>query len=175
MLPRNLQISETVSEVSLQSLLDHTASRIIQTLPKTLTMDLPSNKETAVVLIGKWGFDGSSGHSEYKQSFSESSGQDSNMFVTSYVPLRLMLDDKILWKNATPSSPRFCRPIRIQYAKETKELTVQEEAYIKSQIETLNPLHINWQNRAYQICHKLQLTMIDGKCCSALCDTPSCR
>lgn len=50
---------------------------------------------------------------------------DANMFLFSLVPLRLtfgMTDDTndILWKNLTPSSTRYCRPIKFLYKKETK-------------------------------------------------------
>lgn len=159
----------------MQSLLDHTASRVIQSLPKASTTGSPSNENLTATLIGKWGFDGSSGHSEYKQCFSDSSIEDNNMFVTSYVPLRLMMGDKIWWMNTTPSSTRFCRPIRLQFAKETKELTANEERYIKGQIENLIPSNVKLNDRLIQIEHKLQLTMIDGKCCSALCETSSSR
>lgn len=171
--PEKRNVTETLAEVELQSLLDHTASRIVESLPVSTKNDLAEG--TTAILIGKWGFDGSTGHSEYKQSFSDSTAEDSSMFVTSYVPLRLMVCDKVLWKNNTPSSTRFCRPIRLQVAKETKELTVNEERYIKEQINKLTPSNIKFKSCSFQVNHKLQLTMIDGKCCNALSETSSCR
>lgn len=40
-------------------------------------------------LICKWGCDGSSGQSEYKQKFNEENNSDANIFLTSFVPLQL--------------------------------------------------------------------------------------
>jgi len=44
-------------------------------------------------LITKWGFDGSSDHSEYKQKFVSSSTNDASIFSSSLVPLRLISGD----------------------------------------------------------------------------------
>lgn len=95
------------------------------------------------LLIGKWSFDGTTGQSEYKQSFPDSNIDYRNLFLTSYDPLQIVcksiiLDpDRIIWKNSRPSFTRFCRPIRFQFEKEIKELSVQEEAYITNQISKL--------------------------------------
>lgn len=130
-----------------------------------------------VTLIGKWGFDGSSGHSEYKQCFPDSTMEDGSLFVTSYVPLRLVStsttsEETILWKNPRPSSTRYCRPIRFQFAKETKDLAVQEEQYFKEKINNLKPTIYKLQDREFQVNHSLQFTMVDGKICSALRGDP---
>jgi len=66
----------------------------------------------------------------------------SSLFVTSYVPLRLIsqLDEsKIIWKNPRPSSTRFCRPIRFQFKKETTQFSIDEEKYFKDKIDMLRP------------------------------------
>lgn len=93
-----------------------------------------------LILFGKWGFDGSTGHAEYKQTMMDSDLADSNMFVTSYVPLRMVTKSdhsKIIWKNPRPSSTRYCRPIRFQFKKETTQLCLDEEAYFEHKIVTL--------------------------------------
>lgn len=47
------------------------------------------------------------------------------MFLKSLVPLQILGFDEdlkkvvIIWKNPKPSSTRFCRPIHIQFKKET--------------------------------------------------------
>ncbi|EFN80814.1 hypothetical protein EAI_17373, partial [Harpegnathos saltator] len=63
--PDNISISDQ-SEVSLQSLLDHTATRLIEVCKPVLCNVNPFLLEN-VELIVKWGFDGSSEHSQYKQ------------------------------------------------------------------------------------------------------------
>jgi len=56
---------------------------------ETLTDDCVKN----LLLIGKWGFDDSTGHSEYNQKFSNNDLQNKSLFVTSYVPLQLISKD----------------------------------------------------------------------------------
>lgn len=65
----------------------------------------------------KWGFDGSSSHSIYKQRYLEDiDSTDSQMFLTSIELLQTItkrdndLED-IIWENPHPSSTRFCFPI----------------------------------------------------------------
>jgi hypothetical protein len=72
---------------------------------------------TASVMTG---YDGTKGFQMYKQTkFGGSS--DKSMLVTSIVPLSLVNDTsyKNVWQNPVYSSTRYCRPIRIQYIKET--------------------------------------------------------
>lgn len=81
--PKCETITETSAEVELQSLLDHTAERILESEPN-ISEEVRKYPPAELVLFGKWGFDGSSGYSEYKQAFSDPAGQDENLFVTSY-------------------------------------------------------------------------------------------
>lgn len=176
--PSNECVTESSAEVELQSLLDHTASRILQS-QKYVLNGVDTSKE--LILIGKWGFDGSTGHSAYKQKFSDSSIEDGSLFVTSYCPLQLVFKsntsdpDQIFWKNPRPSSTRYCRPLRFQFTKETKELSVQEETYFKTKIGNLRPSSFTFNNYEVKVLHSLKLTMVDGKICSALSDTSCSR
>lgn len=176
--PENIKVTESTAEVELQSLLDHTATRIVD-FQKDVLDSIPAESMGNVMLIGKWGFDGSTGHSEYKQNFASSDvTSDGSLFVTSYVPLRLVStgstseDTMLLWKNPRPSSTRYCRPIRFQFIKETKETSVNEQAYLQDKIDKLTPTIIKYgEDKEIIINHCLQLTMVDGKVCSALSDT----
>jgi len=85
-----------------------------------------------LVLVSKWGCDGRTGHSQYKQKRSAESFSDADLFLSSLVPLQLQLHEEdssadarastsaysgpvcILWQNPRPSLNRFCQPIRIQ-------------------------------------------------------------
>lgn len=110
--PNNITITEKSAEVQLQSLLDHLAEPVLHTLPPTCLSNL--------ILTIKWGFDGSSGHSAYKQRSNEDFN-DGNLMITSLVPLELYTRESnssnkiIVWKNHRPSSSRSCVPIRIQF------------------------------------------------------------
>lgn len=71
---------------------------------------------------------------------------------------------------------RYCRPIRFQFKKETSDLSKAEEIYFKEKISHLKETKIEMGcNTVIQINHLLQLTMIDGKICSALTETSSAR
>jgi len=136
----SITITECSAEVKLQFLLDHTAERILLTQMEVIK-SLASENVRNLNLICKWGCDGSSGQSMYKQKFSDDDGSksDSNIFFTSLVPLQLVSINQvtnaeiIVWKNPRPSSPRFCRPIRIQFLHENTEATVNEVDCIKEQ------------------------------------------
>lgn len=167
-----LQITNTFAKViSLQDLLDHTGSRIlmIESVYKTGLRDL--------LLYSKWGCDGSSGQSEYKQKLPEESNviSDANLFIVSMVPIRLIdrATGNIIWQNPAPSSIRFCRPIQIEYSKETPEKTKTVVNQVKDQIKLLNPSLINKNGEGVEIKHELFLTMIDGKVAQVLTETSS--
>lgn len=59
LIPNDIHVSETSAEVPLQNILDKTAHSI-------LNMN-DFQTENDLILECKWGFDGSSGHSVYKQ------------------------------------------------------------------------------------------------------------
>ncbi|XP_054083138.1 uncharacterized protein LOC105219976 [Zeugodacus cucurbitae] len=176
--PDKISVSESQAEVDLQSLVDHTASRIIR-LQNDVLDSIGCDLDDNLVLIGKWGFDGSTGHSEYKQKFMNNDMNDTSLFVTSYVPLQLKMvgndpkHQKIIWKNPRPSSTRYCRPIRFQFQKETSQLAVNEEKYFKDKIELLKPTICTISNNKIIVEHSLQLTMVDGKICNALSEISS--
>ena len=82
--PGNITVTEDSARVPLQDLLDHTALRIIQQEKDAVTElveNLPPNKELSCKLLCKWGFDGSSGQSEYKQQFSSTEKSDESLFL----------------------------------------------------------------------------------------------
>ena len=82
-LPDHISVTELSAEVRLQELLEKTTVSIlnISDLTKCHTSDLK--------LICKWGFDGSSGHSQYKQKFASASATDKYMFFIAMVPIQL--------------------------------------------------------------------------------------
>jgi len=78
-----------------------------------------------MTLIMKWGFDGSTGHSEYKQKCIEDF-IDSQILVTSLVPIQLFMsishsNKQIILLNPQPSSIRYFRTIRSQFRKKKRQ------------------------------------------------------
>lgn len=167
-----IEITNTYAKViNIQDLLDHTVARILKINPVFL------EQHRNLILYCKWGCDGSSGQSQYKQKLPEESEtiSDANLFVTSLVPIRLIddLSQAIIWQNPVPSSVRYCRPISIEFCKETPEKTKAVVDEITRQIESLRPSLINKDGVAVNVKHELFLTMIDGKVAQVLTETPS--
>ena len=154
----------------MQALLDHTATRLMK-------MKSVQSPTTDLILYCKWGCDGSSGQREYKQILSGESQfvSDSNLLISSLVPIRLVdnVSKNIVWQNPVPSSVRYCRPISIEFSKETPEKTKSVVEDIEKQIQRLQPSKVLINETLFSIKHELFFTMIDGKVVQVLTNTPS--
>lgn len=173
----SISVTETKASIKLQGLLDHTVQRLLQS--NSIKNNIFYDKLT---LFTKWGCDGSSGHQQYKQKFSEEGTlNDTDIFFISLVPLILYESgqhtinnrDSVVWQNPHPSSTKYCRPICIQYKKETLFFTKQEVEAINNQIKELEPTFFVLTDRVIEIKHELALTMIDGKICNAISENAS--
>lgn len=156
LLPKPIVVSEISAEVPLQSLLNRTVESLIKNFKINCSMD--------VVLECKWGFDGSSGHSLYKQTFSGDDRTDEFMFVIAMVPLKIS-DAQAkteVWKNNSPSSTTNCRPIKIIYAKENPTLIREHEKNITDQIQKLSSYMLEYEGFKIKFQYEMYLTMIDG-------------
>ena len=151
-----MQINESICQIPLQSLLDHTAKRLLLALQPIFSNDVIQN----LLLMFKVGFDGTHCNS-YKQQWGNKDEDDHHIFFTSVVPFELInIDTKeVLWRNLRPSSVRLCRPLRMQFVRESTEVSKNEETWINNEISCLNPLSTPEYNLKYNLC----LTMIDGK------------
>lgn len=141
-------------QIDLQALLDITTQRLIETLSLQF-----SESTRKLHLISKWGFDGASDQCQYKQKFTDPNADDSSIFTTSLVPI---------WQNLKPSSTTLCRPIRLQFQRETEELVLQVDAEINEEIDELTPTVIRKEGCSIEVGHELICTMIDGKICNHL-------
>lgn len=127
----------------------------------------------------KWGVDGSGSQRNYNQHFQSNeaeSSSDSSILLTSVVPLQLHVKNskkRIIWQNPRTSSTRFCRPIKLEFIKETTGVLKNEFQYIENQIANLSPTKITVDEKEILIYHELFKTMVDGKVCTALSATSS--
>lgn len=176
----SIKISDIGFSVDLQSILDLTAKRLIQTLT------LPSSQQNAKLrLISKWGFDGASSQSQYKQKFVDygsvesgtvetgtfEPGDDSSIFLTSLVPIVLHLENQpenVYWQNVKTSSTTLCRPLRLAFKRETEKYTIQIKNEIDEEISNLQPSIVEFEGGCLEIHHELICSMIDGKTCNHL-------
>ena len=177
--PDDTEISETSAKCSLQSMLDHTASRILQ-LNNQNSSDLEPGCSGTLYL--KAGMDGAS-QTIYNQKFEETElevgkNHEETLFQTAIVPLKLVVNEKDVWVNQKPSSSHFCRPLHLQYRKETKETTQMEQERINQEIDVLEDFSIdliqpNGEKLNGKIKYKVEMTMLDGKAVNALTNTLS--
>lgn len=167
-IPDGIKVSETEAHVPLQAILDKTTNSILN--------KLEFGAENNVILECKWGFDGSSGHSIYKQKFESQDATDEFLFVASFVPLRIMEDknEKILWQNNRHSSLRLCRPLKILFTKENSELIMKVKDNIHREIEQLTTYVYNNDKKKIKVEYRLKLTMIDGAVLNAIHGHKSC-
>ncbi|CAI6366908.1 unnamed protein product [Macrosiphum euphorbiae] len=113
----SIHVTSSGAKIQLQALLDHTVSRILLTVQKNQN-EIVYKK---LVLISKWGCDGASGQSNYKQIDSNNTFEnDSGIFIISLVPIKLydLNTDEVIWENDRPSSTHFCHPIKFEFVKE---------------------------------------------------------
>ncbi|KAK9745448.1 hypothetical protein QE152_g6951 [Popillia japonica] len=146
--PDLIEIMEVSAEINLQRIINHTVQRICEVQQEVL-LQMKSELRNVCFLF-KWGCDGGSGYSSYKQSFSQAidKGEDTAIFVISMVPIQLYSVTKtkkhILWQNPTRSSTRYCRSIKILLKSikillksETDQLIKTETIKVKLQVEHL--------------------------------------
>lgn len=165
----SITITEIEAKINLQDLLDHTASRFVKLLSNKIDINITKNFK----MILKWGCDGASSQSIYKQIFRscDKNTEDSSIFISSLVPIKLYDTDNnvVIWQNDKTSSTRFCRPIQFKYAKESKDMVTECIEEIKLQINSLNP----YKKDTISVHYDLLLTMIDGKICNIITNTSS--
>ncbi|XP_046144123.1 uncharacterized protein LOC114881752 [Osmia bicornis bicornis] len=162
-----IKVSATCAEVNLQDLLNHTALRLLTYLGEIIEQ-LHQSDGASFELILKWGCDGSQ-QKEYKQKFENDTDSDAQIFQSSMVPLRLTSGKNVVWQNPTPSSPRYCRPIRLQFVKETSKIIQEEVNYVQDQINNLQIINIG----EHEVKFTMKMTMGDAKGCNAITSTLS--
>lgn len=148
--------SENLAEVKLKALLEHTAERLLMSLPDEAQAEMPNE----LTITSKWGCDGSSGHSEYKQNFSDWTASDR------------CPDETVFWQNATPSSTRLCRPIRFELAKEIPAVIEAEFERMSQEIPNLGPISFEVRGESRFLNSRMSCSMIDGEVLQILNDTP---
>lgn len=170
--PENVDYRESGVLVGLQELLNHTSERLLtsKTVPDLGTVS------SELRLLSKWGCDGSSGHSEYKQRFEDPTLSDTSIFLTSVVPLKLMsamAPHTIYWENPAPSSTRYTRLLGYQFVKESIEVIKNEVGRVEDQIRNLNACILEIDGYRFSIAYDMILSMIDGKVVQVVNDSPS--
>lgn len=174
-----IEESSSKIRVQLQALVNHTARRIVKMIETDIAEHLDSNdlEATDLTLLCSWGMDGSTGYSQYHQALPEGCQDDSDIFSSTMTPIQLCItEDKkhILWYNPMPQSIRFCRPIFLDFVKESKHIILKTKCEIENEILELNPVKIIVVGDKYiHVQFKFVLSMIDGKVLSYITETSS--
>lgn len=105
----HISVTETRAEIKLQAILNKTTERLIEAQSEDIRSVLP---RTSYTLISKWGCDGRSEHSTYKQRFENKTATDEFLFVYSFFHLRLIENDIVIWQNPRPSFIFYYHPIK---------------------------------------------------------------
>lgn len=139
----SITVTETCASVTLQALLDHTCSRILEMQNEILEQILQLSDADFTVFCS-WGFDGSSGQVNYKQRYygdSQGPHGDSWLFATTCIPLQISQTEsgRVLWRNPTPQSVRFCRPVDLEFIKESTNVIEAKRHKYQEQIDALEP------------------------------------
>lgn len=123
----------------------------------------------------KWGCDGSQ-QSQFKQKMQSHNATDSNIFQSSLVPLQLVCGTnrrKVVWQHPTPSSPRYCRPTRIRFTKETSDVTKDEINYVENQTRSLEDCKYSKEDVTASVKCAMTFTKVDAKVSNAAAQTKS--
>lgn len=161
----DIEISDTSVKIKLQAILDLTANRLLKGIEI-------KDDDKDLILVSKWGFDGASNQSNYKQKFDkQEDDDDSSIFMGSLVPIKLLCGDNSLWENEIPNSTYYCRPIFFKFMKESIFNVTNEMNMMEAEISSLK----DTTSGGKTISHSLMLTMIDGKITSILSGTSTQR
>ncbi|CAH1110473.1 unnamed protein product [Psylliodes chrysocephalus] len=157
-------VTSTTAEAQLQPLMDGTVRHLSEYLEEVL-ITLKEKERDCLTIISKWDCDRSQ-QSQFKQKLEKDIDSNSSIFQSCFAPLQLVSEDKnkkVLWNNPTPSSPRFCGPIRFRFINETNDVTEEEITHVKSAITFLVPPDVDLGGKKLLIKHNFIITMVDGK------------
>ena len=167
---QSYHVSDTCAAINLQQILDLTVTRLLTHLEEVV-QTLSEEESSSLMLICKWGCDGSQ-QTQYKQKFQNDADSDENIFQSSFVPIQLICsinNNKLIWQNPTPSSPHYCRPIRIRFVKESTDITNEEIEYVQSSVNTLQDTEVTLGDTLFSVKHTMKPTMV----CNAATQTTS--
>jgi len=187
--PENIEVNHKKASVPLNDLLIKSLERLYEANSNELNkivskLSLCKEDLIKTEMICMWGMDGTTGQSQYNQPNNKDDNEvlnDSSLFTVSMTFLKLIhkdgegKDEKVttLWENESPQSPHSCRPIQLEFVKESEEYVLRTKKDIDEQIENL-PFHLLKTDMGnVLIDYSFFFTMIDGKILNMVTGTRS--
>nr|CAI5855235.1 unnamed protein product [Callosobruchus analis] len=112
---------------------------LIQEAKKKCYPPPETSRSGTLKLICKWGCNVSQ-QSQYRLKLDNEPDSDANIFQSYCLPVRLICgkdNQKVLRINPTPSSARFCYPVRFGFVKQTIDVTNEGISYVKNCVDNL--------------------------------------
>lgn len=165
-----LHLTDLDACIELQSLLDHTLLEIMKQIPKDVLDNIIKSTEPHLKFFVNWGMDGAGTqpiytHTKNAKDTNPNREAEGYIFATNLVPLRIEdLDHNIFWLSPAPQSERFCRPVRLQFQKESKQLVLSEHHRMLQEIEKMQCFTFMHKDTNICIDYELHEAMLDGKC-----------
>ncbi len=144
--------------------------------------NVPKGEELDVFLESTWGIDGTTGQAQLNQTDANGNQvKDGGLLIASMAPVRVTFrreNEEIIyvWKNPTPGSRLWNRPIGFENQKETDESIKAMHKNIQDQIDELTTFSFEndtFGNYKVKITPIFYLSMVDGKTIKVLTNTKS--
>ena len=174
--PDETDFSEHCAVVPLQSLLDHTLKRILESDRKIkdqlCQVAEEQRRDLHASLYFKYGFDGSGSHDRPMQRDSQGEVPKIKSLVLSQLVV-LQLDanideeEVVFYTCPMPNNPHFCRPIRVCFESESSTAILTEHQRLRTEVEQLEEYVVSEAPKV-TVTYKGLETMVDGKVVSAV-------
>ena len=174
--PPNITVDDMSMSVDLQSLCNHTARELLSLASdevKQLKAEINLPNDDAVIclkILYKYGSDGSGSHARYSLPLNEAdlnpNSDETHIFATFICPIKVVhkSSSSLLWHNPVPSSPIYCRPVKLEFIKEKDEVIHQEFQRMAKEIDNIHPTIVE----DIIVFHEFIPTMVDGKVTQSL-------
>jgi len=99
--PNGVQLTSYSDQVPLKDMVDHIVMRIVEAQPSVFQLNLAEDSDERLAAIYKWGCDGISGHSTYRQDLKSDNKNlcDEYLFAVCLVPLQALKGSAMIWEN----------------------------------------------------------------------------
>ena len=102
----------------------------------------------------KWGYDGLTGLPHFNLAYKKEPFDDTKMYGCWLVPICLVLENgSIVYNNPSPSSPRSCIPLSLEYVAESAGVTNRVSNAVKEQEECLQNCEYFFEEKGVSIFH----------------------